>query len=201
MPAEVDDEYILEDTILPQPASQFSLTTGFNALAHVFWVAHMSTNPSKYESPGIMNPLTSDAANWRPGHLLMMRERLDEMKYLLDELDPILSQWNPNPGAWAPSPETSSSNRRYQVESMRANIHSTHLWFQNVLCDQILLLAAKLDPQQNEQTPEQLGKEIWNRKEEICRQLLQTICGINSEYLLAAGHELVSSSCVFTFSG
>jgi hypothetical protein len=183
MPIEVDDEYIFEDKVLPQPSGHLSLTYGLNALSRIFWIAYMHV-----EAPASndVTYLGTDAPSAATRDQLLLKARVQKLKYSVDLLDPVYSQWNNVEDD--PTKKTSSKEDliRRNVESMRANIHVTHLWLQSVLNEKIESLIAMSNGAAS-------SLEIrWNEKEDICRQLLHILCNVSLLNLEPNGNNLVS---------
>ena len=201
MPLEVDDEMILESSVLPQPGQEISLTTGFNVHSRLFWAALKSTHPGKFSDAEIKACSCIRASDpfLKLSHL---QGRLHELKYILDDVPAPLRQWaiaESDDVSWLSN--TAPEHRtilKSQFASMRANIHVTHLWLQSITYDQIDNLVLNklnnLSPSSNPPITIPRAKLTWSEREDICRQLLHILSGIPAINLEANGHHLVSIS-------
>lgn len=121
MPLEVDDEYIHEDTVVPQPAGVISVVVGFNTASRVFWTALQS--PTDHGDNCYCERARSPVAQYH--HL---QSRLYELHYMLDSLPPQLRQWQnttDDPALYGPDPEQCRLLKA-QFATTRANVHVTH---------------------------------------------------------------------------
>jgi hypothetical protein len=187
MPLEVDDEYIHEHTVLPQPSGVLSVVVGFNTASRVFWTALQS--PTDKAEDCYCERTRSSVAQYQ--HL---KSRLHELHYILDSLPPQLRQWqstNDDPSLYGTDPEQSRLLKA-QFATTRANVHVTHLWLQSIISDQVDAILV------NPTTRERLGSSVpdhrtrWVEREHICRQLLHVLWSIPDVYLEPNGHHLVS---------
>jgi hypothetical protein len=193
MPLEIDDELILETTVLQQPTQEISITVGFNVHSRVFWTA--LTSPHPRHSPNSKrqhcNCVRAGDPNLQLAHL---RSRLHDLKYMLDGIPSQLRQWvtTEDDGAW---PADASTERqrilKSQFASMRANIHVTHLWLQSIIHDQIYALSTNRSNGDSGNLPPPEPKRSWAEREDICRQLLHVLHGIGEINLETNGHHLV----------
>jgi hypothetical protein len=190
IPIEVDDEMIVEDNIVPQSPGDLSLATAFNLHSLTFWAAFMSTSQSK-NTPATKERcvcLTSADSTERIAHLT---ERLQETRTLLDGVPRQLRQWGSRiTDDWADTPNGVQNEEKrlkaVQLESLRADLHVTHLWFQSILFEQINTLKRSLE------TSSILRRNIWDEREDICRQMLHVLHGIPMVHLEPNGNHLVS---------
>lgn len=203
LPMDVDDEMILEHTILSAPSlsatsacradASPSLTSTFILHSRVFWAA--------LRGGASLLPFSRDFCECGKGptksplHLVYWRERLYELKYMLDDAPGPLRQWN------RPSPPNSR-----QHEIMRANLHVTNLWLQCLIMDKIeYALQACSDNSTSssvlvDATIEEMrpGNEClsgvqrrWAERDFICCQLLHVLHSLTYEYLEPNGLYLV----------
>ncbi|KAL2063233.1 hypothetical protein VTL71DRAFT_5038 [Oculimacula yallundae] len=191
MPIEVDDEMIQENSVQSQPEEYLSLTTGFNVASRIFWASLLPLHP-----PGpfgtkeqYCNCVRSSEATKQFTHL---QDRLYDIKYMLDGLPTQLRQWaavRDEDGLEG----LDVDQRRIlhsQYESMRANIHVSHLWLQSIIADQIDALKDH-DPNASQLDSVTLAtKDRWAEREDICRQLLHILHGIPEVHLEPNGHHL-----------
>jgi hypothetical protein len=199
MPLEVDDEMILENTILSQPAHELSLTTGFNVHSRVFWAALTSTHPRHSTNPErqYCNCVRTAEPALQLAHL---KSRLHDLKFMLDGIPAQLRQWNSaaDDENWLINASTEHQRIvKCQFASMRANIHVTHLWLQSIIHDQIYALSLNKSSGASADIPPPEPKVTWVEREDICRQLLYILHGIPEINLEANGHHLVNFSAPF----
>ena len=218
MPAEVDDEYIHEYTIESQPPGTTSLVTGFNLNSCVFVAAYKSSDPTKEPCPCAR----SSNIQLQIKHL---QDRLGDLKYMLDDIPASLQPWvtfeesenrDENSSGDKNSDLQTRRGRYEQFAIMRANLHVTHLWFQNMLSMQLDgLLDSQVQSQlsQSPSSPE-VGasteivpipprdvKLVWAEREDLCRQLLHLLHGISNAHMEPSGLIIVcSSSCFYVQS-
>lgn len=185
-PLEVDDEYIYEQTLLPQPDGVLSVVSGFNAASRVFWKALLS--PSEKIEDCYCERSRSSAAQFH--HL---KARLHDLHYLLDGLPPQLRQWqttSDEPSLYGADLEQRRLLKAH-FATMRANLHVSHLWLQSIISDQVDAILL------NATTREKLGASVpdhrtrWVEREHICRQLLHVLHIIPDVFLEPNGHHLV----------
>ncbi|KAL3426769.1 quinate utilization pathway activator [Phlyctema vagabunda] len=189
MPLEVDDEFISSRLVLPQPVTTLSLTTGFNIASRIFWAALTSVAPR--DSPA-MNHQHCDCVRSRNPVLQYthLQGRLHHLKYMLDEgLPTQLRQWSTGSSDEAGESEQSKLARA-QSESMRANIHVTHLWLQSILADQIDTIRQS-ESGRDDAIPAPDVTVLWREREDLCRQLLHVLHSIDGVHLEPNGHHLV----------
>ena len=204
MPLEVDDEMILENSILPQPEQKVSLTTAFNIHSRLFWAALRSTHPGHF-SDAERQSCSCIRASDPLSQLTHLQGRLHELKYMLDSIPSPLGQWaiaeNDDASWLSNTPLEQRDIIKSQFASMRANIHVTHLWLQSIIYDQIdNLVQNKLNsasPSPDLPVAPTQPKLTWPEREDICRQLLHILYGIPAINLEANGHHLVSPVILF----
>ncbi|KAI9728892.1 MAG: hypothetical protein M1834_007150 [Cirrosporium novae-zelandiae] len=95
MPIEVDDEYIHEGRILPQPETQLSLTIGFNINSRVFWASISSAYPSpeRESLAGVEEYCSFTGLSQHNHRLVDLKERLHNVKYVIDQIPEPFRQW------------------------------------------------------------------------------------------------------------
>jgi hypothetical protein len=197
MPIEVDDEMIHENFVHPQPPDELSITAGFTVSSKIFWAGLSSLDPP--DSEGAKVQYCNCVRSKRPDlELKHFKHRLYDLKYMLDNVPPQLRQWATvrddaeDDHGLDLAKQKQKRILKAQFESMRANIHVTHLWLQSIILDQIDALRLR------EPNLESLGlappgsKELWAEREDICRQLLHVLHGIPEIHLEPNGHHLVS---------
>ncbi|PVH81573.1 hypothetical protein DL98DRAFT_170393 [Cadophora sp. DSE1049] len=191
MPIEVDDEMIHEDFVQPQPEQYLSLTTGFNVASRIFWASLLPLDSPG--SPGAKEQYCNCVRSKKPNlQFTHLQERLYDLKYMLDGLPPQLRQW-----ATVRDEEELDGldiqQRRVlhsQYESMRANIHVSHLWLQSIVADQIDALRDR-EPNGIQVDPvATTARNCWPEREDTCRQLLHILHGIPEIHLEPNGHHL-----------
>ncbi|POR35637.1 Uncharacterized protein TPAR_04157, partial [Tolypocladium paradoxum] len=188
-PLEVDDEQILDNSIVT-PASPSSLVVGFIFHSRVFLRGLRET---------IANEGCDCELNRSPTlRLSRLRDLLAEMRYMLDDVPVHMRQWAtadeeslPRPTDDIPGLElrdcgkgTDAKILHGQLETMRVNLHATHLWLQSLLLDQVDVLlqenTARSDP--GIDTGAAALKANWAEREDICRQMLHLLHGIPHAY-------------------
>lgn len=190
LPVEVDDEMILVDCILPQPQADVSLATAFNYHSLTFWEAIMPTT-----APGSVEGRTSPISMLSTipaSRITFLTQRLEGLRYILDGVAPQLRQWgtiNLSEPDSTPVPEqTSKKLKAVQLESLRADLHVTHLWLQSIIVEEIIELkkSSSSGPDPN------LSRSLWNEREDICHRMLHVLHGISISRLEPNGNHLVS---------
>ncbi|XMA14898.1 hypothetical protein WAI453_007689 [Rhynchosporium graminicola] len=176
MPAEVDDEYINEHTISPQPRGTVSLVTGFNLNSHVFLAAYSSGFHRGKPCPCIQ-------AEDVQSQIQHLQQRLDVLKYILDDIPAPLQPWvafEPQDNSPPASDEDDLQARQDsygQFAILRANLHVTHLWFQTLLSSQLDALLESQEAMSISPAPVRDTKVVWAEPENRCRQLLHSFMG------------------------
>ena len=192
MPDEVDDEYILEHAVLPQPPGKLSLVVGFNLNARVFQAALTSTMPQRAQASN--EPCYCSRAEGYSFEVQQLKERLCELRYMLDDIPTQMRPWAVF--GEAGSSVTASENIVHgQFASMRANIHTSQLWFQSLVLDQLDALV-ETETARGSALPLSIvsdhnSKSAWKEREDLCRQLLHLLHGIPEVYLEPNGNALV----------
>lgn len=172
MPLEVDDEFIFEHEVLMPPVPTSCLTTGFNIHSRVFWAAIRSPHPKN----GLAEPCACVRAQDTDVRLAYLRDRLQCMQNLLHDVPPSLRLWEVSGNSLQDlASDEFSALLRSSFESMRVNIHVTHLWLQSLLLDQLEAsqaaqgLSAADSPGLNTSLAD--TRILWRTREELCRQL------------------------------
>lgn len=186
MPDEVDDEYIHENTVLPQPPGTISLVTGFNLNSLVFLAA--------YTSRELNAPCPCARAQDLQLQTQHLQQRLNELKYMLDDIPSALQPWVTvdEQESLVSGGEFQSQRVLYgQFASLRVNLHMTHLWLQNLLSTQLdgLLESQALDGCAS--VPTRDVKLVWAEYEDLCRQSLSLLRGVSTVYIEPNGQAIV----------
>lgn len=90
-PLEVDDEFILQDKVLPQ-RNKTSLTSGFNACSRLYYFAQ-SIILSISAIWALLNRQSLPAFD-PSKNIEILRDGLHKLKYMLDDLPPELCPWS-----------------------------------------------------------------------------------------------------------
>ncbi|KAH6715720.1 hypothetical protein BKA61DRAFT_478470 [Leptodontidium sp. MPI-SDFR-AT-0119] len=188
LPVEVDDEMILADCILPQPQASLSLATAFNLHSLTFWAAITSTRP-----PGNIGENASAASilSMSPAsRITYWTRRLEELRYVLDGVAPQLRPWKMasvgESNLEQPLESTGEGLKSVQLESLRADLHVTHLWLQSIIIEEIAALKKSLSVVLD---PDQL-RTLWNERQDICHRMLHVLHGISISRLEPNGNHL-----------
>lgn len=115
------------------------------------------------------------------------------MNHAVDGLDPQLGRWNEMNSVTTQPPQDAIIFA--QFESMRANIHVTHLWLTSTLFEQMLALQRL---KENSEVSAYEGQQHWNQREDICRQLLSILYNIKQANLEPNGNNIVSNTLQIT---
>ena len=196
MPLEVDDEYITAENILLQPQGRPSVVVGFNALTRI-----NNCLVTIFRDP-TLPVLSSEEMNTNPRCALgrckcgrhiqpasmtsLIQGRLRKVKHVLDDIPTELGTWSsPNEHSPARAPDILTS----QYESMKANIHVTHLWVQSLLLERLIIASGDRHNSHTSDFPNH--QQIWEMREDICRQLLCLLNKISQANLEPNGYFLV----------
>lgn len=193
MPIEVDDELILEDRILYQPQGEVSLATAFNLHSLTFWAAITSTSTSRNDRPASKEHCACTLYTSTDLHIAHLTERLQDTKNILDGIPRQLRQWgarikNNLPNHLNSAEQEEQRVKEEQLESLRADLHVTHLWLQSIIFERIEALK-----QSSVAGSSSTSAAVWNEREHICRQMLHLLNNISNEHLEPNGNHLVSS--------
>lgn len=144
-----------------------------------------------------------------------LHSRIHELKYMLDDAPWFLRQWgskvsdDQNNNLPYPMQNPDVKFLDAQLATMRADIHTTHLWLQSIIMDQadaLSIASISASPVDNSAGP----KSNWFARENICHQLLLLLWSIPQSSLEALGLYLVYKvrdvagtllSCPFTDTG
>ncbi|KPM36514.1 hypothetical protein AK830_g10046 [Neonectria ditissima] len=173
-PLDLDDEQILEKSILgpPSPATSPSVPAGTQAQPAPLSLTSGFILHSRVFFKGAQEVLYPGNCDWERRHspqvrLSRLRDLLQEVRYMLDDVPGPMRQWastgdyraSDSPVDGFPSrpgfddlgrigmADVNDANAKAlpgQVEIMRANLHGTHLWLQSLLLDQIDVLLQKI---------------------------------------------------------
>lgn len=189
LPVEVDDEMILVDRILPQPQGSLSLAKAFNLHSLTFWATIMPIKPpgSVEEPPSAIYALSTSPAS----RIAELTQRLEELKYVLDGVAPQLRPWRiasaDEPNLEQPLGGTGTELKVIQLESLRADLHVTHLWLQSIIVEDIATLKKSLPgaaPDADE------SRTLWTERQDICHRMLHVLHGISISRLEPNGNHL-----------
>ncbi|KIW12745.1 hypothetical protein PV08_07931 [Exophiala spinifera] len=169
IPAPVDDEFITTSGILPcaEALETGSLTAGFNINIRLFCAAIERQHTSCFCCSNEDARVRLDSLN----------DQLHNVKYMLDTLMPPHSPWNRKV-------TNGDEIETIQREILLANIHITHLWVQSAILCQIdailseqtgLPYPPKLDRTEPPEVTINSTLWLWDKQEDVCRQMLQTL--------------------------
>ena len=194
---EADDEAIFEQVASPTAIGETPcfLQTAFNIHSRVFWTA--LENPDlgvagRKEVPSEWDRLRDPAL-----HVAHVQARLSDLKYMLDDITPEFRQWAPVVPLHTRNATNSDHERQIRLQSqqlaiVRANLHVTHLWLQSILLDQLDAVEqshATVSPATSS-VNRMDAKQIWNQREDLCRQLLHLLHSIPLDSLEPNGLHL-----------
>jgi len=200
LPLEVDDHLITEDEVLPQPAERLSLVAGLNALTAInkTWMDSAITTPhpplhchyseAAADSGNQLGTCECGREVHLAGQLVVMRERLRRLERCLDDIPSELAA-EPASDAWRKQPPVSALLRS-QYDTMRANVHVTHLWAQNHLLELIIALSAE---RMHGSELMQVREQCFESQKIIARKLLSFLNTLPKFDILPNGQVLVSS--------
>jgi hypothetical protein len=194
MPIEVDDEMIFKHMVLPQSSSETSLASGFNISSRMFWVSIKSFEKEPETLPMVQGSCSCMRFDQPLLQLAHFQSRLLEIKYILDNVPPQFRQWrrtDTEDTVIVPNTEQEQLIKA-QFESIRANIHVTHLWIQSILLEQIDDFQRVIFSHQPLDSSISQIQLQWNEKEDTCRQLLHILHSVADVHLESNGHHLVS---------
>lgn len=193
LPAEIEDEYITPDAILPCPGNTntSNIMTAFNIHSKVFCVALVpmwrvldtaTTNTSHSDNDQCCG---CDCVEPKL-QIQSLEERYEELRFMLDKCPLRLQPWAPNCETII-NDTASSRVLDLQMETLRANIHVTHIWLQCMILDKIDGLRLN-----NPSLPNPDPKANWYKREEIARQMLHVLHSFSDEPLEPNGYHTVS---------
>jgi hypothetical protein len=200
LPLEVDDEFITEDEVLPQPANRLSLVAGLNALTAINKtlmesnVTASAISPQPYQSNDVGHESGRRLGTCQCGRevtltgpLAAAHERLHKLERCLDDLPPELAAER-GTGALDSQPEISALLQS-QYETMRANLHVTHVWAQNSLVELIIALS---ENEIHASAFLETKKHCSRFQEDLARKLLKVLDTLPKVSLLPNGLTMVS---------
>lgn len=197
MPLDVDDEFITAEEVFTQPPGKTPLVAGFNALTMINnCVISIIKDPA-------LPLLTCDDTRATPRtHLgtcecgrhiqaaslpTLIQARLRKTRNVVDGLPIELGPWSSPSNPL--SDGTSDSVLFAQYESMKANIHVTHLWVQSLLLERLIASSNGEGRPGSGDYPDK--ERIWEMREDICQQLLHLLNNISQANLEPNGYFLV----------
>ncbi|KPI37699.1 uncharacterized protein AB675_216 [Cyphellophora attinorum] len=185
LPLPVDDEYIKDDTVLPQPSDYVGITAGFLGIIRIFlcFVAPMAGNPRGRvinAVEGIEYVSSVETPRQR-----VDRKASDDLQDMLLRIHRVADHM-PRPLALWLDPNFQPAEVQQaladQLASMRANIHVTRLWARYLIFDRLVAVQEAL-----------YGKAVTNRSliisehEAICDDLLQFLASVTIRNLESNG--------------
>ena len=200
LPLEVDDHLITEDEVLPQPAGRLSLVAGLNALTAInkTWMDSAITTPHPplhchysgiaVDSGDRLGTCECGREVHLAGPLVVARERLRRLERCLDDIPSELAL-EPASNTWRKQPPVSALLQS-QYDTMRANVHVTHLWAQNHLLELIVGLSAE---RMHGSDLMQVKEQCFESQKIIARKLLSFLNTLPRFDILPNGQVLVSS--------
>lgn len=204
MPLGVDDEFIFEDVVLPQPENRAPIIVGLIVLSRIFYLAVPGYIPNTDEI-GAIRPVfpsivleeadkTTAIEKWS-----ILEARLQRLKYALDDVCEELSPWTTASETEFRSFIPNQSIRSRQFEIMRANIQVSHLWLQSTTLEEMITLSTMKTLETVPGNAPEAMQALWNEREDICRQLLHILYNISHDNLEPNGASLVSQSHFYLF--
>lgn len=200
LPAEIEDEYITADAILPRPQdnNDTNIITAFNIHSKVFCTALVPLwRVSDSASIDLFRADSDRCCGCECIELKLqvqsLEDRFEELRFMLDKCPPRLQPWAPNSDDTSDR-TTSTLVLNTQMEVLRANIHVTHLWLQCMILEKIdglrLNNSSLLAPD---------PKGLWPRREKIARQMLFILHSFSDEPLEPNGYHTVSFRLMFPY--
>lgn len=196
LPAEIEDEYITTDAVLPRSEdnNNTNIMTAFNIHSKVFCTALVPLwRVAGSETPDL--PHADNDLCWgcecfeTKLQIQSLETRYEELRFMLDKCPPRLQPWAP---LNSPSIDGTSCSRVLgtQMEILRANLHVTNLWLQCMVLDKIDAL------QLNDPTlPKPDPKVDWHKREEIAQQMLHVLHSFHMTTIEPNGYHTVSFRC------
>lgn len=202
MPLDVDDEYITAEQVYPQPLGQTSLTAGFNALNYINncmvtiirdpAIPLLSCVEPVDDSKLVLETCACGRHVQAASLSSLVQARLEKTRYVLNYLPVELRPW-PNLSVTSPEKPSEDTVSYSQFESMKANIHVTHLWAQSLMLER--LTACHPTASSGSTTEDDARSQwIWAMREDICRQLLHLLNNISQANLEPNGYFLVRAT-------
>lgn len=193
IPAQVDDEYISEDSVGTQPEGFPSLLVGFyhNIMIH---------SALEFPEISLRQPLLEASPSANEYHVAQLLERVKQKRA---EVPLFLCSWEheDTDGAHAtvivPKDcsltcnwySVDSDTVKIQLEIQRSNIGVTQLWLQNMLLEKIEQYRGKRAQQEPNATDDYYLSlksnleelEFWKERDGICRNLLKALSSVSLE--------------------
>ncbi|KAL1890752.1 hypothetical protein Sste5346_008077 [Sporothrix stenoceras] len=136
-------------------------------------------------------------------HLELLKAGFEKQKHALDDVPKEFDEWTIGGGTQGQRDTDPVVARQFEI--MRANIRVTHLWLQSLIFEDIVSLSTE-----GEQEPSSNLRNLWDDRENICRQLLHVLYNISHDNLAPNGSSLVHKirvvaatlvDCPFEFQG
>jgi hypothetical protein len=201
-PLEVDDEFITKDEIHPQPTDRLSLVAGLNALTAInkTWMESNATTSAKSPRSFQSSDATTDPGKRLGtcecgrevslvGPLAVAHERLHRLEHCLDEMPPELAAERDS--HILDRLQTLPALLQSQYETMRANVHVTHLWAQNSLVELIIALS---ENDMHSSAFLETKKHCLRFQEDLARRLLKFLDTLPKFNLLPNGLAMVTDN-------
>ncbi|KAL3465717.1 hypothetical protein BJX64DRAFT_285320 [Aspergillus heterothallicus] len=196
LPLEVDDEYIMETIIKEQPSAVLSLTAGFLAEKRILLNLLDLDYDDMSVSLGIDKLATdTESGGTQPARRVsstttpaVLLDRIRRLKYSIDDFPPSC-------GASTHDKSSSCSNEpghtvsEEVIEMQKVNVHVTNYWAQNYLIERLLSSSSTLSSSHQDTTPFNL--DLWERREGLCRDLLQFLNHSSVAALQRNGYALI----------
>lgn len=192
MPLDVDDEYITRDGIFLQPPGKTPLVAGFNILTRIsnclvsiirdHSLPLVSCDETVVNARLVLGKCKCGRHVQPAAISELVQARLRNVKEVVSDLPAEFGKW--------PSSKCSASSEAVlfsQYESMRANIHATHLWAQSVLLERFVTSTSWGHNTRSTADVE----SIWEMREDISRQLLHILTNVSQQNLEPNGYFIV----------
>ena len=174
-----NDNELEKNQYSPIDADSVTLTMGFNIHSKLFWAALTALAPRARAKECCLCVQKLDSS--------LRLSHLHELRYMLDDLPQQLRPWaameDDDFGGQLTDHELQVM--RSQFETMRANIHVTHLWLQSIILDDLDALVhhqqTQLSSPASIATPSSVSYDplvAWSEREDLCRQLLHVLHSI-----------------------
>jgi hypothetical protein len=182
-PIEVDEEFITEETILPQAQDRLCLMTGFNTNFRLFW---LSVTDRVEDSTSRVSAVNMHEALDPVTILASLERQIQDLRRTALEMDARFCRWNDFGVINSVATDTLA---HVQLEIMRANIHVTRLWLESTLLENLERIEKDtLEESSWIRSPE----SVWTQRQEICQQLLFVLSNVKQHSLEPNGNSLVS---------
>lgn len=197
LPLDVDDDLISEHQILKQPEDRCSLTAGLNGMTAInihLMEAHPAKAAISSHWPQVVNmqegqeiSCTCADDSRQPDVVCVASEQLSRLEHCLDNVNETLLPSLQT--SWVRSSSPSSELLNSQLDTVRVNLHATHLWAQNILVERLRTTA---ESNLKSEALSLLDAFCWRTQERIGRQLLDLLRTVPRANLLHNGLVLVS---------